>query len=382
MPAAQKRRKRKTGILGRFIIYIIILLFVSLTIFFLNRTGANSVLRLIYMLGSGITGDMTEEASISFDMHEMNEFHAFKRGLAVISPNQLSVYKMSGERTLFEPLLFHSPAVSGCNDSFAVYDRSGTGFLVTNGKKILMREEAPAKISKITMNKNGAFTLITDGPDCKSMVTVYNSSMNTVYKLYSSEQFVFDAILSNDAKSMAVLGYSAKSGGFEGNVTVYGLNSESPLATFTLPDDMPIAAGFQSSDTLFVLTEDSLKSVKLGGEIQTLLEFKSTELNGFFVKDRFFSMLLNGNLSGGRAEAVTVKRNSEPVRIGIDGQILGFSVSDRHIAVGFSDRIDIYSDGLAFKHSFPIAKDIKSFIIRDDGTLLTIGENFAKLLIP
>ena len=185
MPAAQKRRKRKTGILGRFIIYIIILLFVSLTIFFLNRTGANSVLRLIYMLGSGITGDMTEEASISFDMHEMNEFHAFKRGLAVISPNQLSVYKMSGENS-FRALAVSFPAVSGCNDSFAVYDRSGTGFW-SQTAKILMREEAPAKISKITMNKNGAFTLITDGPDCKSMVTVYNSSMNTVYKLYLSE---------------------------------------------------------------------------------------------------------------------------------------------------------------------------------------------------
>ena len=386
MPPAQSRKKRarkkkKGSLTGKIILYILILVFVSIVFFFANRASSGSFRKLIYMIGSGITGDVSEQASISFDRNDLNVYHSFRRGLAVISPNQLSVFKMSGEESFTEPLIFRSPAVSGCRDSFAAYDRNGVEFIVSNGKKILFRGTAPTKIKKITMNKNGAFTLITDGLDCKSTVTVYNSSLNEIYKLYSSEHFVFDAVLSNDAKTMAVLGYSAKNGGFEGTVTIYSLNTENPIASFSLPDDMPISATFQASNTLLVLTEDSLLSLKINGDKQTLLSFASTELNGYSFKDKYSVILLNGYLGGDDLRLVSLKRNAEPIHLSFDEDIFALSASDNHIAVGFADRIEVYSSNLTLTHTFSVNSDVKRFLIREDGTVLSIGDGFAKLLI-
>ena len=204
----KKESKKSMRMSKRFIIFFAIFAAVCLFALFQAKNGGISLSRIIYMVGNGISGN-AESTSIAFDSNDNNLFHLSRSGLFVLTPDGLRVYGISGEEKSFTPLAYRNPAVDGAGKNVVVFDRGGTSFLITNGKKVLFEGKAPAPIISMSINRSGAFSLVTDGPDCKNLVTVYNKNFDIAYKLYSTDEYVASAAVSADAKKMATLSSTA-----------------------------------------------------------------------------------------------------------------------------------------------------------------------------
>lgn len=377
-----KGPKKRTRLSRRFLLFFAILVLVCLFVLVQNQFGGGSLRRIVYMIGSGVSGT-ADETSISFDSSDTNRFHLFQPGLAVLSSDGLRMYTISGKEKNFTPLVYRNPALTGCKKTVAAFDRGGKQLTVVNGKKTLLTQEAPAPIIGVNMNRSGAFSMITDGPDCKALVTVYSASLKEVYKLYSTEQYVVDAAVSNDGKRMAALCFSAKNGQFEGAVTFYRLDEEAPYATVALPDSMPVRASFGDGGELVVLCEDRLIRFQESGEKKSEILFDGKEVMHCSLESpKFGAVLLNQYSTGGYAElAVSARNETTPARIQFSEDIFYLSAAGNYIAVQFLDRIVVYKSDLTEYHTYEIPTGARSCIMREDGTVLVLGSNWANLLI-
>lgn len=376
-------RKKKSGVAGPLLIFLAILLAVVLLFVFNAPLRNATIQRLVYFVSSGVTGT-AESTDILFEPNDHNQFYLFDRGLAVLSNECLKVYDMSGEEKSSTPLTYRTPTLCGSDKYLLAYDRGGLSFLVSGTNSLLLQAEAPATIINANINKNGAFSLITDGPDCKTLLSIYNPSMEVVYKLHATEQYVLDAAVSNNNKEMAVLSLSASDGGFVGKISFYRLDEEAPYFTHTLPDCVPISAQYDRDNRVRVLCENRVLLFDREGELRCELPFAQDELLSYtFDSNRMIGLLVDNYSTGGHSALTLLPRNeTEPIRISFSEETHAISAAGNYLAVFCPGKVVVYNRKLELDRTYTIPAGVKSCIMREDGTVLALGNNFASLLIP
>lgn len=377
-----KKEKRGAGFGIRLFVLILVFLVIISVFLFSGVLRNTSIQRLAYYLTSGISGT-PESSSITFASNENNRFHLMKKGLAILSNESFSVYSMSGESKYSVPLAYRNPTVSGSDKYLVAYDRGGTEFLVTNGTATLLQTEAEATIINANVNQNGAFTLITDGPDCKTLLSVYNPSFDVVYKLYATEQYILDAAVSNNNKSMTALALSASGEGFVGTVSFYHLDEEVPYATHSLTDCVPLSVQYDNAGQIRVLCENRFLLFEKSGALIAEIPFEQAELLSYtFGSSRMVGLLTNNYSTGGHSVLSLLTRNAaEPLSISFREETLSVSASGNFIAVRCPNKIVVYDRKLQMDRTYTVPAGVKSCIMREDGTVLIIGADFATLLI-
>lgn len=379
---AKKKKKTKIKKNNRFVLFFSILVIVALLVTFGTKYGGGSLKRIIYLIGTGITG-VAEESTISFDESSANRFHAVSGGFVVLSADGVHIYDLSGKEKNYFTLSYHSPSMTGSKNAIVAYDRNGQEYTVMNKKKILLNGKTDAPIINLTMNRENAFSVVTAGPECKALVTVYSPKFKELYKLYSTEQYILAAPISNNLKYMATLGFSAGSGEFNGMISFYKLDTEGAIATIPLNDCMPISASFMQNGNLSVLCEDRMLIYTEKGELLREISFDGLTISKPSLDSKKISaVLLSTNSLGGTSRLIVSRDADEPKIMNFAEDIFDISTAGDYTALLLSNRIVVYNSDLELHHTFPLAQSAKSCIMREDGTVFAVGANFANLLIP
>ncbi len=378
MSAKQKKKKLS----GRFAVFATILLFVCTLLFLNSRFSSGSLRRVAYWIFNGVSGDATE-ASISFDASEYNRFVVHRGSLCVISPEQLSIYKVSGNKTLSKPILLRSPAISAGDSCFVAYDLGGLNFYVADNRHLLYSGTADAVITNVNMSKSGAFTLITAGPDCKSLVTVYSPSFDPVYRFHSSENFVFDAAVTPNGKTVAMVTYSASKGSFESALSLCKTNADGFYNTVSLGNSMPVKITFHSDNRIVIICDDRTLICDISGNIISEYPYDGLSLKSFSVpRGRHISLLLDNYQKGGNSKLVTLKSNGEVLgNIDCSEDIYSMSGAGNFTSLQFADRCIVYDNKLNNHCEFKIPSSVMRCIVNSDGSVISIGDNFASLYV-
>lgn len=379
----KKKGKKPRRLAGRLVLFLAVLLIVVLVFVFSGTFRSSTIQRLIYWVGSGVSGT-ADSASINFNADTRNRFHLLKDGLAVLSTDALRVYSVGGDEEFSAPLSYRAPAIAGSAKYLVAFDRSGSDYLITNGSRVMLQAEADAPIVNASVNKNGACALITNGPDCKSLLTVFDTSAEPVFKLHATEQYLLGAVVSNNNREAALLGYSAKSGAFEGSVSFYRLDETAPFATQSLPDCLPLDAAYNADDELWVLCEDRLLVFDEDGTQTRSVAFEGKPVSQYsFASQKLCAVLLDNTATSGEFELIVLGRHgAEPCRIQFPEDVLSVSAAGGCLAVQFAEKIVIYDDELSERDTLSAPANARTCIAREDGTVLVVGTNFATLLIP
>ena len=373
------KKEKRLG--ARILVFAIVLVIVTLLVLFGTKLAGGSLRRIVYMIGSGVSGS-AEETTIQFDSNSANRFHAFSGGFAVLSADGMHIYSMSGKEKGFTALSYHSPSIAGSKKTVAAYDRNGQSFTILNEKKILLQQQTDAPIIALSMNRAGAFSTITAGPDCRTRVIAYSSSFQELYKLHSAEQYIIAAPISEDTKRMATLSFSASGGQFSGQIGFYRLDQEEPVATVALSDCTPLSALFESNGELTVLCEDRLLRFSPDGEQRFEQRFDGLSIANASLAPGGSSVLLDTYQVGGDGKLLLISNSGAVQTLPMTEEVLSVSSAGGYTALTFSDRIVVYrADGSEY-HTFQLAQGARFCLMRDDGTVFAIGANYATLLIP
>lgn len=379
---AAKKKKKAKRLSGRFAIFVTVLLFVCTIIFLNNQFSAGSLRRVAYWVFNGVRGDATD-VSVSFDANEYNRFSLLSQNLCIVSPETLSVYKLSGKPALSTPVLLRNPAISSSGSRFIAYDLGGLNFYVANNRKILYHESTDAKIVNVNMNKTGAFAVVTDSDKSKSLVTLYNSSFKPILKFHSSEKYVFDAAISPNQKTAAIITYGAKNGQFESSLSLCHTNSDEFFKTVSLGSSMPLRATYQSDSKLIVVCDDRTLMFDGHGEQVCEMSYNSLPVKAFAISPGKHTVLaLDNYQNGGNTKLLFMTSNGEDGgTLEFNEEIFSISAAGNYTSVQFSDKCVVYDENLEVHCEFSIPTTVSRCIVNSDSSVLSISENSATFYV-
>ena len=379
MAGKNKGNKRLSA---RFAIVITLLLVVCTMIFFNTSFTTGSLRRISYWIFKGVHADASE-AFITFDANTFNRYDVISGNLCIVSPDNVSVHKLSGKTSYSSPVLLRNPAVTSSGSRFLAYDLGGLNFYVGNRKKILHSEETGNRIINANMNSSGYFSVVTDGDDAKSLVTFYNTSFKQIYKYHSLEKYIFDAAISPNAKSGAIVTYGTENGEFGSTLSLCRTNADGFYSSANLGSSMPLRVSYLSDRKILVVCDD--RTVLFNDDASVICEvpYNALPLKAYSeAHNNHVALLLDNYENGGNCQVVFLKNNGTVTgRLDFNEDIYSISSAGNYTVLQFSDRCAVYKSDLTLVCEFPITADVSKCIVNSDGSVISIGENYATVYV-
>ena len=233
------------------------------------------------------------------------------------------------------------------------------------------------------MNSNGHFSVITDVDDAKTLVTFYNSSFKQIYKYHSSEMYIFDAAISPNAKSGAILTYGTENGEFCSKLSLCHIEDDGFYSETNLGNSVPLRVSYQSDKKILVICDNRTILFKNDGSIISETSHNNLSIKAYSESTNNHTTLLLDNYENGGNTQVVILKNDGKVAgtLNFDEDIYSISSAGNYTALQFSDRCAVYKNDLSLHYEFPITADISKCIVNSDGSVISIGENFANLYV-
>ena len=178
-------------------------------------------------------------------------------------------------------------------------------FVIKDGEvQYTVKENNPVIYANV--NKNGYSVIITGETGYKSLVSVYDKNGTNIYKWYSGEWNISDAVLSDDNKHMAVSGVDTSGREITSVITVFNLDKEEYTGQAKLKDSLVYKLRYNNSE-LVVLTDNSVLSIDKKGKIKREFPLHGKTVNAFDFEDaNKLTLALSDNDEKGSGNKVLV----------------------------------------------------------------------------
>ena len=185
----------------------IALIILILTIIY-NLNSSFRAFMDIYIFRKEIKSDNL--SSIEINPDEDKYFHAYDKYIAVLSKNILYTYNSSAQISAKNDVNISTPIFFSNSKFLVVAENNGNNLYLISGTNILWQNTVDGNINKVIVNKNGYVAVIVSGTSYKSVVILFDSKGNELFKTYLSSNMAIDADISNDNKylSIAEIDYS------------------------------------------------------------------------------------------------------------------------------------------------------------------------------
>lgn len=328
------------------------------------------------------TEGQTEEFLFSGD--SSNRFAALDGGLLLCSNHALALYSSSGEEVFTQGVNMKNPVVRS-NGSYAVaYDAGGTYLCVFHDNEMVYDYSASknCEILSANINDSGYFALVEQTAGHKATVTVYDNHCQPRIGINESTNFVTDAVISDDSKYVALIEIYQDDVTLGGSLVAYQLSDASSVFTTRLNDQVVIDMQWKDN-RIWLQQEYGVCVLDSKGTILDTWSDSGKYLERYSLGgDGFAVELLSKYRSGSAGELRVIDdAGQQSVSRSVSEEVLSISAAGRYIAVLTTGSLTVYTEDL--REYASVANDTaRRAIMREDGSVLLIGTEKARLFIP
>ena len=268
----------------------IALIILILTIIY-NLNSSFRAFMDIYIFRKEIKSDNL--SSIEINPDEDKYFHAYDKYIAVLSKNILYTYNSSAQISAKNDVNISTPIFFSNSKFLVVAENNGNNLYLISGTNILWQNTVDGNINKVIVNKNGYVAVIVSGTSYKSVVILFDSKGNELFKTYLSSNMAIDADISNDNKylSIAEIDYSGsiiKS--MVKNISIEKATKDptnSVVYAYNLKENILLTnIKFQDKNTLICMCNDGIYSFNISDfSDRKLIEFDDYEFIDIHLKN-------------------------------------------------------------------------------------------------
>lgn len=321
----------------------------------------------------------------SFDSHSSNRYESFGDGLAVASVSGLTVFGEQGEELFTMQKQMALPQLQVRGDLAMVYDVGGGSLLALHRKngEVLRLEENRA-ILDADLSDGGYLCISSSASGYKSVLSVYNSSQNLIYRWLSSTTYIPLCSVSADGRWLAAVGLGQSGGAFESSLLLFRTDSEDIQRSVSLGSQLIYDLMFVGDKTICAVGETSVQFLSLEGELLGSYAYEDRYLKDFTDGgDGFLTLAVNMYRAGNRYSLVTVdEKGRELASVYLGQEILDLSACGRYIAALTPEGLTVYTQSLSVYAETADTGSATSVVMRKDGSVLLLGNGQGKLYLP
>ncbi|HIS52089.1 MAG TPA: hypothetical protein IAC15_05040 [Candidatus Onthomonas avicola] len=324
-------------------------------------------------------------ADFFIDRYTGGRYAALGDNLLAYSSNTAQIY--SGSGSVYEDLtLSLSEPVAQTAGSYAVlYDSGGGDLYLFSARELLWHYETQSDLAILSarVNDAGWLAVVEQASGYKGAVTVYDAAQEPVVTENISSRFVYDAAVSPDNRSLAVVTIGQEGADFTSAVTVYSCADGTETASASFNGTLPLDLRWDG-DGVWLQERRGMR----------LLDAQCQELASWSES----SLYLQAYSLQGEGFAVEYLSRSSASAVGqlfvIDGQgqvtgtlevteeVLSVTAAGRYIAVLTSSALTIYTSDLEEYAVLENTDGIRQALVRSDGSAFLVMEETARVYLP
>lgn len=145
-----------------------------------------------------------EATTINIENLKSENIFAYDKYIAILDQNILKLYNKTGNIESNIDINISNPIIETNNRFLCIAEKGGQKIYLINNKNIIWQKEIEGNISSINVNKNGYVSVIISGTSYKTIVQIFDSKGNELFKNYLSATNVIDTDISDDNKFLAI----------------------------------------------------------------------------------------------------------------------------------------------------------------------------------
>lgn len=369
---------------------------------FLRRLGTLLVTALIVlgivavsMMGDGKTldrvrrwlnyGSVAEEDRYTFAADANNRYGQIGEYLVVLSQNYIQFLEDSGTayRTV-EELGLSQPALDTGGGLAVAYDGGGQNLFVVSPEETRLELSLPEGYGYISarLNDSGWLAVTAEKSGYRGAVTVYNDTQELVYEVDLSSQFVIDACVTDDCRSVVVVTYGEENGAFCTQLTWYDLTEEEPAQVASLTNHVGFDLG-QAGEVYVSVSDSEVAFVGGSGGVVGGYSFGGQYLQDYAFGDDFTALFLTRYQAGSIGTIVLLDSQGNLLgAMDISDEILDIDAAGDYLAVLQSNALVLYHRDLTEYSSLEDTDYASHVLMGGDGSAVVIGGNEAWRYLP
>ena len=380
-PAGQTPAKKKGG-LGRRMSRLALVLCVVLAVVTLTamEDGRHfAALRRWLMYG---------ESSGSRDVYvyaadPANRYGRLGDGLLVVSPNTAQMIDSDGAIAYEQRLNMASPQLTVGSRQAAVCDVGGNALYLMDQTGVRRTMGTGQLYYSARLNGSDYLAVTEQKSGYKATVSVYNSQGELKFHFDSYDNYISDAAVTEDCRSVVMASLETQEGAFTTRLLAYDLDTAEPIGSGVIRDGLVLDLRC-TRDRILSLCDKRFVITSLEGE--TLLDrpYGNLYLHDYTLTGRGFCALLLGRYQAGNICTLTTYDldGKELARLSLTEEVLDISAAGDYLAVLYGNSVVVYNKDLT-EHARMEGTDYAGQVeMEDDGTVLLIAGASAWRFLP
>ena len=381
-------KRKKPHFLLRILLFFLalILLFIGVTaVVFRDRLNMDNIRRWFHYR-SLVLNDNGQAEAFVYDGDITDTFASLDGDLLVCSKNSISLYSGSGTRYVSQSVSMENPVVDTNGTMAVVYDAGGSELYVLGQRQLVWEAEGLNSILAAHLNRSGQLTVVTQSGGYRGNVTIYGTDYNPIMSVNLSSAYVMDAALSDDGQTLSILSVGQDNGTFSSSLSLYKMNTSAsgdfvPDLTCSLGSNIIIATK-HTSDAVWSLGNSSLDITDHTGKTSSV-DWSDRYLKRFTLDgDGFAVALLGLHRAGSQAELYAVDSSGTYRTTEYNEQVLSIAAAGRYIAVLTGDRLDIYTSDLELYDTLHGTQGARCVLLMRDGSAILVSAESARYYVP
>ena len=333
---------------------------------------------------------MYGESSSTQDFHVYtadsdNRYGQLGTGLLVAGPNTIQFFRDSGDAVYDVPVKMKNPQLSVGQRQAVVCDVGGDTLYVLDplGVRRTMNTDRGLCYYSARLNSSDYLAVTEQKNGYKATVSVYNSSGEPVFHFDSYDNYISDAVVSADCRSVVAVSLESQSGVFASKLLVYDLESAQLVSSRLIRDGLVMDFSC-SQDRVLCLCDKRFVAAGLDGQILLDQAYGNLYLHDYALNGDGFCALLLGRYQSGNICTLTTydAGGAQLAKMELTEEVLDISAAGDYLAVLYDDALVIYTRDLQEYARLAETNYAGQIQMEPDGTVLMISGASAWRFLP
>ena len=298
--------------------------------------------------------------------------------VAYASDTSFITLNSTGSEIANVQLRYSKPVMKSSGNRFLTYGIGTTGYQIQDFDGMLYSGEAEGAIYTADITSNGVYGIVTEGSGYLSILYVFNSNNNRIYKYSFSEYYINSITLNSDGSGCVACGISSDNGAVKTGVYVLDFTKEEPVSQYSINGDTIVDSDYLNDNRVVLVGQSSSYIIKRGEENYVTVTYDGKTLANYCFNPDTNSFALALSKSGdGRSCVIEIYNDNGEKTSSIDTDYGAESISlykgtvailDGNTAYGFN------SEGTQL-YSCDTGTGSKRLILTSDNTAYVLSVN-------
>ena len=282
------KKLNKNRIIALVIFSLIVIIIISLFAAYLTINNFRDfidteVLRKVKTAENLFSIEINNDDKHTNKYKENNSIFAYNDKICILKNNVLTIYNSQGNVQKEIEMDITNPIIETDGEMIAIAEKNGNKVCMVSTRNLLWKKQIEGQISRININKSGYVSIVVTGTSYKSVIYLFDSTGDEVFKYYISNTMVVDTSISEDNKYLAYAEVDSSGALIQSNVKVISIDkikkNEKDSIVYVHeaePDKLITQIKYQDS-RLVCLYNDSIDVIKSNNENSTLVKFDEVD---------------------------------------------------------------------------------------------------------